>query len=169
MFEVTDASSLDPKALSTSESLSLQIASTKLNGTNYLEWSQSAMLTIKGRGKLEYLTDPPPKPTDPNFKTWDVENSMIMSWLLHSIQPEIGKTYMFLKTAKDIWEATAQTYSNVGMKAHIYELKTKIHNTKQGSFSVTEYYNTIKSLWLELDHYQRIEMVVCITDTAKLH
>ena len=40
----------------------------------------------------------------------------------------------------------------------MYELKTRIQNTKQGILSITEYYNVIKSRWLELDQYQNLRM-----------
>ena len=42
--------------------------------------------------------------------------------------------------------------------AQIYELKTKIHDVKQGTLSIIEYYNVINGLWLELDHYQSFKM-----------
>ncbi|EOY16802.1 Uncharacterized protein TCM_035682 [Theobroma cacao] len=38
------------------ETHSLQITQHKLNRANFLEWSQSVMLVIRGNGKLGYLT-----------------------------------------------------------------------------------------------------------------
>ena len=37
---------------------------------------------------------------DPEYEVWDAENSMVISWLLHSMQLEINKTYLLLSTAK---------------------------------------------------------------------
>ena len=39
---------------------------------------------------------------DPKFKAWKAENSIIMSWLLHSMQPEISKPLLFLLMAREI-------------------------------------------------------------------
>ncbi|RVW30585.1 hypothetical protein CK203_086063 [Vitis vinifera] len=78
---------------------------------------------------------------------------------------EISRTCMFLSTAKEIWESVCHTYSKVRDAAQMYELKTRIHNTKQGILSVTEYYNVIKSLWLELDQYQNLRMKCSIDAT----
>ena len=75
-----------------------------------------------------------PNSNDPWYKLWDEENSMVMSWLLHSMQSEISQTYLFLSTAKEIWYAISQTYSKIGITAQIYELKCQIHATKQGSW-----------------------------------
>ncbi|RVW71917.1 hypothetical protein CK203_052516 [Vitis vinifera] len=55
-------------------------------------------------GLLEKV--PIPKDDDPKFETWEAENSMIMPWLLHSMQPKISKSLLFLSTAKEIWLMT---------------------------------------------------------------
>ena len=60
---------------------SLYITTHKLNGLNFLRWSQSVKLFIRGKRKLRYLTSTTkaPKEDDPCFQTWDSENSMIMA------------------------------------------------------------------------------------------
>ena len=52
-------------------------------------------LFIREKGKFGYLTSAisQPKPKDSYYETWEAENSMIMSWLINSMEPEIGKTY----------------------------------------------------------------------------
>ena len=83
------------------------------------------------------------------------------------MEPSIGKTYLFLPTATDIWEALAQTYSKKGTDAQLYELRCKLHETKQKGLSVTAYYNTLGRQWQELDLYHPFQMESA-TDTAKL-
>lgn len=36
--------------------------------------------------------------------------------------------------------------------------RTKISNSKQGTLSVTEYYDLMKGFWLWMDHYEDIKM-----------
>lgn len=86
---------------------SLQIIVHKLNGANYLEWAQSMKLAIDGRGKLGHLTGETTRPTstDPTLSQWRSDNSLIISWLLNSMDPAIGKPYLFIPTAKEVWEA----------------------------------------------------------------
>ncbi|KAL0410896.1 UNVERIFIED_CONTAM: hypothetical protein Slati_3679300 [Sesamum latifolium] len=139
----------------------------RLNGRNYLQWSQIVRTFLKGRGKLDHLTGIGPKPKDPNFATWDEEDSMIMSWLWNLMQPEISGNHMFLTTAQEIWESVRQAYSKMKDAALMYEIKTRISSSKQGTLSVTEYYNMMKSFWLELDHYQSIKMK-CTNDAVML-
>ncbi|RVW46448.1 hypothetical protein CK203_067320 [Vitis vinifera] len=46
--------------LSGSDSSPILITGHKLNGHNYLQWSQSVLLFICGKGKDEYLTEKQP-------------------------------------------------------------------------------------------------------------
>ena len=48
----------------------------RLNGKNYLKWSQLVRTFLKGRGKLSHSLDTWPKKGDPTFETWDEEDSM---------------------------------------------------------------------------------------------
>ena len=141
------------------------MGSFKLNGGNYLECSQLIKTYIKGKEKLSHLIGPVVGKDDPWFVMWDEEDSQIMSWLWNSMQPEISRTCMFLSRAKEIWESVYHTYSKVRDATQMFELKTRIHSTKQSILSITEYCNVIKSLWLGLDQYQNLRMQCSIAAT----
>ena len=100
-----------------------------------------------------------PETSDPNFESWEAENSLIMSQLLNSMQPEMAKPFLFLSTAKEIWDALTHTYSKQGDAAQVFELMNKIQVTKQGELTVTTYYNTLKVLQHEVDIYQHIAKI----------
>ncbi|KAK3019106.1 hypothetical protein RJ639_003788 [Escallonia herrerae] len=72
--------------------LSFQLTSHKLTGKNYLEWAQSVKLAIDGRGKLGHLTGDVRQPAagDPSLSVWRSENSLIIAWLINSMEPTIG-------------------------------------------------------------------------------
>ena len=152
----------------TTESPILQITTQRLNRQNFLRWSQYVKLFIRGRGKIDYLngTKQAPKFDDPTYHVWDVENSMILSWLLKSMEPEIDQTNMYLSTTKQLWDAMNETYSYLANSLQVYELKTKIGNTTKGNLFVTSYYNMLKSLWQELDLFYDLEWS-CAEDSAQ--
>ncbi|EXB36816.1 hypothetical protein L484_007878 [Morus notabilis] len=100
-------------------------AAYRLEGKNFLKWSQLVRAVLKGKGKISHLLGTVPKPEDPRFEAWDEEDSMIMAWLWNSMTPEISDTCMFLATAKDIWDAIQQTYSKAKDAAQVYEVKVK--------------------------------------------
>ena len=94
------------------DSHSLQITQHKLNRLNFREWFQYVILVNRGRGKVGYLTGAitPPSDTTPNYSTWEAENLIVMAWLINSMEPSIGRTYLFYKTTKEIWEAVQEIY-----------------------------------------------------------
>lgn len=85
----------------------------RLYGRNYLQWAQLVQTFLKGKGKNSHLTSAPPKPTDPALPAWEVEDAQIMSWLWNAMQLEVSKNYMFLGSAREIWETIRQTYSKI--------------------------------------------------------
>lgn len=59
---------------------------------------------LKGKGKVRYVTGDASKhdSSDPKFSTWDAENSIVMAWIINSMEPRIGRTYLFYKTTHEI-------------------------------------------------------------------
>ena len=54
-------------------------ATYKLNGKNYLKWSQLVRTFLKGKGKLSHLLGIGSRKGDPWFDVWDEQNSIIMA------------------------------------------------------------------------------------------
>ena len=90
---------------------------------------------------------------------------MVMAWLINSMEAAIGQTYLFLPTAKDLWDAVQETYSDLGNAAQMFEIKTKLKDIKHGSYSVTQYYNILQNAWQELDLFSNMEWK-CAEDSA---
>lgn len=139
----------------TSESHSIQITTIRLNGENFLRWSQSVRMYIRGRGKIGYLTGDKkePDPKDANYPTWDAENSMVMTWLVNSMEEDISSNYMCYHTAKELWDNVNQMYSDLENQSQVYEVTLKLGEIRQGEDNVTKYFNSLKRLWQDLDLY----------------
>jgi len=58
-----------------SESSNAQITTVKFDGTNYLAWSQPALLYISSKDEEKYLTQEMtiPNPSDPTYCKWKTE------------------------------------------------------------------------------------------------
>lgn len=56
---------------------------------------------------------------------------MIMSWLINSM--------------------TKETYSDKGNTSEIFEIKSILHDLRQGELPVNEYFNTLTQKWQQLD------------------
>ncbi|XP_073153944.1 uncharacterized protein [Henckelia pumila] len=160
-------------SLSENDLFTLQITSHRLNGRNYLQWAQSVKIVICGHGKLGYLTSElqPPNQTDPTYKTWLVENSMVLAWLINSMEPNIIRRYSWFKTAKEVWDAAKRMYSDLGNASQIFELRSKLKEMKQGSNSLTQYFSDIHDLWQKLDLFLETSTICaeCTTKFSLVH
>ena len=61
-------------------------------------------MVICGRRKIGYVHDTikKPKETNPTFHIWDANNSIIIAWLMNSMEENIGENYMYYSTAKEL-------------------------------------------------------------------
>lgn len=59
---------------------SIQITNIRLNGDNFLRWSQAVRMYIRGHGKIGYLTGEIKAlaSTDLVYALWDAENSIMV-------------------------------------------------------------------------------------------
>ena len=87
----------------------------KLNGRNFILRSRSVQTILKGRGKFSHLDGSLPQPasTDPTLGQWEMHNSLVMSWPIHSMEIHIGEIYLLYPTAKAIWDAVSHAYSDL--------------------------------------------------------
>lgn len=132
-----------------SDGLIQSITGQKLNGQNYLHWSQSVMMFVSGKGKEDYLfgAATPPEEKDPKYKLWKAESNMVMSWLINSMTNEIGENFLLYGTAKEIWDAAKETYFNFDNSSELFAVESILHDLRQGDLSVTQYFKTLIRNW----------------------
>ena len=90
------------------------------------------------------------------YNIWDTKNSIVMVWLINLTEPKIGRTYLFYKMAKAIWEVVQEIYFDMENTTQCFEIKFAIRTTRQGNLSITEYYNVLTELWQEMDLFYEI-------------
>ncbi|RVW95017.1 Retrovirus-related Pol polyprotein from transposon TNT 1-94 [Vitis vinifera] len=100
------------------ETSHLPITAHKLNGQNYLQWSQSILMFIRGKEKDDYITgaSAAPETTASTYKKWIAENNMVMSWLVNSMTADIDK------------ENTSE----------IIQIEGILHDLRQGNLTIVE-------------------------------
>ena len=82
------------------------------------------------------------------------ENHMVMSWLINSMNTDIGDNFLLYGTAKEIWDATRETYSNSENTSEIFEIEATLHDLRQRDLSVTQYFNILSRHWQHLDMFE---------------
>ncbi|KAJ7949694.1 UBN2_3 domain-containing protein [Quillaja saponaria] len=58
-----------------------------------------------------------------------------------------------------MWTTLCQTYSQVANDIQVFELRKKLHETKQGELTIAQYFAELSGLWQELDYYQEYQPV----------
>ncbi|RVW87157.1 Retrovirus-related Pol polyprotein from transposon TNT 1-94 [Vitis vinifera] len=147
------------------ETSHLPITAHKLNGQNYLQWSQSILMFIRGKEKDDYITgaSTAPETTASTYKKWIAENNMVMSWLVNSMTADIGENFLSFDTAKEIWDTAKETFSDKENTSEIIQIEGILHDLRQGNLTVTEYFNTLTRLWRQLDTFE-VHNWNCVTD-----
>ena len=97
---------------SSSDIISMQIITTKLNGSNYLLWAQVMKVALDGRKKLKYIESNPPSKDSKDYEDWVSDNYLVMTWFWNSMDRTISSIVMLLPTANAIWESVRESFSN---------------------------------------------------------
>lgn len=106
----------------------LRLTATLLNENNYLSWARSVSLTLSGRGKIGYINGKIKKPEPPKegevdpqvLEQWQMNNDIVCSWLLNSMEPSISGIFLLCDTAKDMWDSVKEMFGHQQNFAHIF-------------------------------------------------
>ena len=147
------AEALSRTLTSTPTSENMTLIGIKLDDTNYALWSQVMEIYISGKDKLGYVNGdiPQPSPTDPNFRRWRTENSLVKGWLINSMDPGLIGNFIQYSTVKEVWDAIATTYFDSSDTSQVYELRRRVAQLKQSGGSLEKYYTNLQGLWREID------------------
>ena len=78
--------------------------------------------------RVYYRETKAPDVLDSGYPQWDTENSIMQMWLINSMDMDISRTYLFLPSAKELWEAVIETYYDHGNAAQCFEIKSQLRD-----------------------------------------
>lgn len=137
------------------------LAAQKLNGDNYGEWKRAAEIFLSAKNKLGFVNGTCVKPDEnsPNLSHWERCNNLVLSWLLHSVEPDIRRSILYYQTAVEVWKELEERYtqSNAPRKFQVHK---HIGSLTQGNLSIAAYYTELKSSW---DEYMSLLCVPACT------
>ena len=124
------------------ENPNIKITNVPLNKINYIQWSRAVRMYLGGKLLLGYIdgTVIEPEANDPRHAEWKAYNTMVMSWMLNSIEPDVSERLYQLDTAKELWDTLHELYAYKNNMARINEIKQLIANYRQGNkFAFSHY------------------------------
>ncbi|KAK2973562.1 hypothetical protein RJ640_003132 [Escallonia rubra] len=101
------------------------------------------------------IEQPSEKDQPTEYALWNQCNSMILSWLTHSVEPDLAKGVIHAKTAYQVWEDFKDQFSQKNAPA-IYQIQKSLASFSQGTMTVSTYFTKLKGLWDELDTYRAL-------------
>ncbi|KAL1192681.1 hypothetical protein V5N11_020177 [Cardamine amara subsp. amara] len=101
-----------------------------------------------------------PSPGTDLYKLWGIINSMMVAWILNTIDPELRSSVSCSNTAYDLWMSLKEHFS-VGNDPLTYQLQSSIRGCKQEGLSVQAYFGKLKRMWDDLEDYDPIPPCCC--------
>ena len=89
--------------------VSIQIITVKLNGKTFV--LSEKFVSLSARGKLKIVTFMKSTSAEKAFEKWEQDNYLMMTWLWNNMKSTVSANFIFLDTAKEIWEVVRDTYS----------------------------------------------------------
>ncbi|GJY72121.1 ribonuclease H-like domain-containing protein [Tanacetum coccineum] len=86
----------------------------------------------------------------PLANQWDMCNSVVVTWILNSLSPDLFVGAIYVKTAFEMWSDLKETYDKVD-GYDVFNLHKSINSLNQNGASLAEYYNNLNSLWKQFD------------------
>ncbi|XP_026450554.1 uncharacterized protein LOC113350634 [Papaver somniferum] len=131
-----------------------------LDEINYDLWSQIMEMHIAEKEKSSFIMAKTKKSTeeDPRYEKWYTDNQKVKRWLLMSMSPEIMKRYIWLPTAREIWDALSKAFYNRDDEMQVFTLNRRAFSSKQNGRALSIYYGELTEIFGELDHRDKVVM-----------
>lgn len=65
---------------------------------------------------------------DLSLSIWNIHNSMVMFWLIHSVEVNIAEIYLLYPITKAFWDVVTLTYSNFVDSSQMFDLQNRAHS-----------------------------------------
>jgi len=122
--------------------------------SNFHAWECAMKLGLKSKNKLQFVdgTIMKPEPNYSSYAAWDRCNTFVLSWINHSLSPDIYNNVLWFDDCYLLWKDLHHRYYQ-GDIFHITLLQEELYSIKQGDFSITAYFTKLKLVWEELESY----------------
>ncbi|XP_062093706.1 uncharacterized protein LOC133799720 [Humulus lupulus] len=151
-----------PYFLSSANHPNLILTTSLLTGPNYQSWKRGISVSLAAKNKTAFVDGslPRPLPTDPYLSHWLRCNNMVISWILHSVSPNIAESIMFCTNA--MWKDLSDRFNRCN-GPRVFQLRESAIALKQGNQDIltglNESYHPVRAQILLLDPIPNISKV----------
>ena len=136
----------------TSDHPGLLLISIKLDGSHFDDWEAAMKIALDAKNKIGFVDGSILRPleSDLNFRVWSRCNSLVKSWILNSVSTQIYRSILRLNDATNVWRDLHRRFHMTNLP-RTYNLTQEIHDLRQGSLSLSDYFTKLKTLWSSLE------------------
>ncbi|KAL2926115.1 Retrovirus-related Pol polyprotein from transposon RE1 [Bienertia sinuspersici] len=163
--KIADTKPIDPSSpyyLGSGDQPGNSITHVLLKNDNYVAWSRAITLSLKARRKFVFIDGSLPKPTDSKtLLDWETVHSMLVSWILRSIDPRLVESIPFHDDARLLWKYLERRFC-VANGPRIQQLRAQISDCRQSpDMSIEVYYTKLLGLFDELNRLKPLHTCSC--------
>nr|GMC73275.1 retrovirus-related Pol polyprotein from transposon TNT 1-94 [Ipomoea batatas] len=129
---------VSPYELNSNDNPGNVITQVRLRGDeNYDEWARAMKTSLRARRKWGFVegTILEPKPESIEYEDWWIVQSMLVSWIQNTVEPELRSTILHMEDAKDLWNDIKERFS-VPNGPRIHQIKTELSECKQHGLTI---------------------------------
>lgn len=147
----------------------MKLVSVMFNGAGFANWKRFMIICLTAKNKMSFVdgTLSKPETTDPNFKSWNRCNGMIIGWIISALEPHIAASILYLDIARDVWVDPEDRFGQIS-SAQLYIIQQEIYQVSQISMPFVEYYTHLKKLWDEYENLKLLPTCECTNCTCDL-
>lgn len=140
----------------------MQLTVKQFNGSNYTGWNKSARMALGTKSKLGFVDGSMNRPIEgsPNLQKWLRCDYMVRCWILNSLTSEISESFMYVQSAKELWEELAKRFSEANGPL-IYQLHRDLCLLSQENEPLSLYFSKMKKIWDELQDIDAFPICSC--------
>lgn len=141
------------------------VIAVKLQGTNYMVWSNLVKITLEGKGLWSHCVENAPivskgvvtlagggaESSSSLEKKWQQEDIMVLPSLLSSLAPIILETHCYCESAKEVWSTLCKVYGSFSSTSRVFEIKKAIIDLSQEGEEFTSHLGKLSTPWSKLE------------------
>lgn len=149
----------DPFFVSSTESVTAPLVNIPLFGLkNFISWKRGMERALGIKSKLGFVRGDFPKPTDSlELTRWERCNSVILTWIINSVSPEIAESINHCADCIQAWSILHVRFSGSN-GPRLLSLHREITNLTQGDMSVGEYHGKLIKMWADEESLEQDEL-----------
>lgn len=142
--------------LNSSDNPGTPIVAAVLNGENCRTWFRSMKTALRAKVKLGSIDGSikKPKSDSPDYQHWEKADSMVMAWIINSVDPSLHASISHATTARDTWEDLEERFGQTNAP-RVHQLwRTMCLIQQESGVSIKDLSTQFKSYLDELSELQ---------------